>query len=253
MNSWRDNEPAVAGTEVGVVGAEEMAGGPESVVAGMEETRSRRDLLRSGSVAAIAGLLGVFGISTAAAARNGSAVRAGEKTTATRPTTLESRKGPALQARATSKQQPVGLRGVATANKGVGVQGSAVSGKGATVGVQGLTQSPDGTAGQFVADDGGTALEARASRQGVALRTKGRLELTERSGSASVSQGGSEFVIPVSGGLSDSALVLATLQDHRPGVHVEAAYVLDPDEGVIAVRLNQAVPEQTRVGWIVLG
>ncbi len=46
--------------------------------------------------------------------------------------------------------------------------------------------------------------------------------------------------------------MLATLQDHVPGVHVEAASVLDTDEGLIVVRLNQAVPEPARVAWIVL-
>ena len=223
----------------------------EPVIEVMEQPHSRREMLRTGGVAAVAGLLGVFGVATTTAAKNGSAVRAGDKTTATRPTTLESRKGPAFQARATSSKGPIGVRGTATANKGVGVQGAAASGKGATVGVQGLTTSPDGTAGQFVADDGGTAVEASA-KKGVALRTKGRIELTERSGSASVSEGGSEFVIPVSGGLSEKSVVLATLQDHRPGVHVEAAYVLDADEGFVVVRLNQAVSEQTKVAWIVL-
>ena len=85
----------------------------------------------------------------------------------------------------------------------------------------------------------------------MALRTKGRIELQGRSGIASVS-GGAEFVIPVSGGLSEKSLVLATLQDHTPGVHVESASVLDKEEGLIVVRLNQAVSEPAKVGWLVL-
>ena len=207
-----------------------------------DEPRSRRDLLRSGGIAALAGLLGVFGLAGTASAKNGSTVRAGDKTSASRPTTIESSKGPALQARATDKKDPIGVRGVATASKGIGVQGTAVSSNGETVGVQGLIESPDGVAGEFLASKGGTA-----------LRTKGRVELAERSGRTAVSEGGAEFVIPVSGGLSEKALVLATLQEHRPGVHVEAAHVLDAEEGLIVVRLNQAVAEQTEVGWIVLG
>ena len=209
--------------------------------ASLDAPRSRRELLRSGGVAAIAGLLGVLGVASTTTAKNGSTVRAGDKTTASRPTTIESSKGPALQARATDKSDPIGVRGVATDRKGVGVQGSAVSSKGETVGVQGLTQSPSGIAGEFV-----------ASKDGTALRTKGRIELTGRSGRTPVSEGGAEFVIPVTGGLSEKSLVLATLQDHRPGVHVEAAYVLDAEEGLIVVRLNQAVAEQTNVGWLVL-
>ena len=207
-----------------------------------EEPRSRRDLLRSGGIAALAGLLGVFGLAGTASAKNGSTVRAGDKTSASRPTTIESSQGPALQARATAKKDPIGVRGVANASKGIGVQGTAVSSKGETVGVQGLIESPDGVAGEFLASKGGTA-----------LRTKGRVELAERSGRTAVSEGGAEFVIPVSGGLSETALVLATLQEHRPGVHVEAAHVLDAEEGLIVVRLNQAVAEQTEVGWVVLG
>lgn len=186
-----------------------------------------------------------------AAARNGDPLRAGDRTTATQPTTIESSKGPALQARVSGRGE-VALRGTSSSPKGIGVQGEASSDKGESVGVQGTSQSPDGVAGQFVAEDGGTALEASiGGREGVALRTKGRLELTERSGISSVS-GGAEFVIPVAGGLSEDSLVLATLQDHFPGVHVEAAGVLDADEGLIVVRLSQAVPEPARVGWLVL-
>jgi hypothetical protein len=185
------------------------------------------------------------------AAKNGDPLRVGEKTSATRPTTLESGEGPALQVRV-SGREGVALRGSASSPKGVGVQGEASSEKGESVGVQGTSESPDGVAGRFVAERGGTALEATIGEKGgVALRTKGRLELTERSGISSVS-GGAEFVIPVAGGLSETSLVLATLQDHFPGVHVEAAGVLDVEEGLIVVRHSQAVPEPAKVAWLVL-
>lgn len=191
----------------------------QPVVERVADQRSRRDLLRSGAAAAAAGLVGVFGIATGTAAGNGDAVRAGRKTTASRPTMLESRRGPALHVRAS----------------GGGGSGS-----------------DDSVAGLFIADRGGTAVEARSTqRSGVALRTTGRVVLGERSGVASVS-GGAEFVIPVAGGLTNGSLVLATLQDHFPGVHVESASVLDAEEGLIVVRLSQAVPEPAKVGWIVL-
>ena len=231
MNASRDNAP---------------------IVDALDEPRSRREMLRTGGVAAIAGLLGVVGIATTTEAKNGSSIKAGQKTTATKSTIVESRGGPAFQGRVTGGGASVGLRGAAKSPKGIGVQGEATAAKGKTVGVQGLTDSKDGTAGQFVAESGGTAIEARTTKKGVALRTKGRLEITERSGSASVSEGGAEFVIPVVGGLSDKSLVLATLQDHRPGVHVEAAHVLDAEGGLVVVRLNQAVAEQTKVAWFVL-
>jgi hypothetical protein len=217
-----------------------------------EASSSRRDLLRAGGTAFIASLLGVFGVATAGSAKNNDAVRAGEKTTATRATLLESSKGPALQAKLVGRSEGVGVKGSTSSPKGIGVQGEATAEKGASVGVQGLSGSPGGVAGQFTASRGGTAVEATASdKQGVALRTKGRLELRERSGISSVS-GGAEFVIPVAGGLSDKSIIIATLQDHHPGVHVESASVLDVEEGLIVVRLSQAVPEPAKVGWIVL-
>lgn len=213
---------------------------------------SRRELLRSGGVAAVAGLLSVFGIASAASAKNGDAIRAGEKTTATKSTSLESKRGPALQVRATGSGDAVGMRGVTSSKSGIAVLGEATSGKGESVGVQGTAASGDGVAGRFIATGGGTAVEARAAQKdGVALRTRGRVVLSERSGINQVS-GGMEFVIPVTGGLNDRSLVLATLQDHHPGVHVESASVLDPEEGIIVVRLNQALPEPARVGWLVL-
>ena len=220
--------------------------------AGPGETASRRDLLRSGGAALLASLLGVFGVAVGAAAKNGDALRAGDRTTASRATVLESTKGPALQVRFTGSGEGIAVRGSADSAKGIGVQGEATSSKGSSIGVQGLAASPDGIAGQFLAPSGGRALEADASEKGgVALRTKGRVELQGRSGITSVS-GGAEFVIEVSGGLSEKSLVLATLQDHFPGVNVESASVLDKDEGLIVVRLNQAVPEPAKVGWLVL-
>ncbi|CAN5680462.1 hypothetical protein BH23CHL8_BH23CHL8_30890 [soil metagenome] len=172
--------------------------------------------MRLGSAAGIAGLLGLFGRALPVEARNGDSVRAGHKTTANKPTLVEGSRSPALGVRNTSPE-------------------------GEAVAVLGTSESPDGIAGVFVAGGGG-----------LALRTRGRIQFAERSGVASVT-GGADFVIPVSGGLSAESIVLATLQDHRAGVHVESASVLDAEEGLIVVRLNQALGEPGRVGWIVLG
>jgi hypothetical protein len=234
VNPSRDNEPAI------------------EVLSSTDEPRTRRQLLTAGGVAAIAGVLGAVGISNTAAARDGQFLKAGNKTTATNTTSVQARKGPAFLARVTGGGKVAGLRGLASSTKGTGVQGWADAKKGATIGVDGQTKSANGKAGQFVAANGGTALVAKSpDKKGVALRTEGRLQLTERSGSSSVS-GGAEFVIPVAGGLTEKSLVLATLQDHFPGVHVESASVLDTDDGLIVIRLNQAVPEPARVAWIVL-
>ena len=224
----------------------------EQVPSTSDARQTRRDLLRSGGIAALAGVLGVFGISTATEAKNGSAVRVGQKNSGTRSTSLESKKSPAFSAKVGGSGAQVAMRGVSSSQKGIGIQGIASAEKGETVGVQGQTGSPDGAAGQFVAEGGGVAVAARASgKQGVALNTKGKLKFDDRSGSATVS-GGSDFVIPVAGGVTEGSLVLATLQDHVPGIHVEAASVLDTEEGLIVVRLNQAVAEPAKVAWIVL-
>lgn len=230
MSSSRDREPAIAS----------------------ELPRTRRQLLTAGGVAAVAGLLGALGISSGTQAKDGQFMRVGQKNTATKSTNLRSRKGPGLLSLVTGDGAVAGVRGRVTSPRGTGVQGWAEAKKGKTVGVEGKTASPDGTAGQFVAGNNGTAIRAKASgRQGVALQTEGRLKFGNRTGVTTTS-GGAEFVIPVGGGLSEGSHVLATLQDHFPGIHVESASVLDPSEGLVVIRLNQAVPDAARVAWLVL-
>ena len=222
----------------------------EPVNSAAEEPRSRRQLLTAGGAAAIAGVLGAVGISNTAEARDGQWMRIGRKNTGTTTTTLQMRKAPGFLARLTGAG--TAIRGLATSQKGTGVQGWADAKKGKTIGVDGQTKSPKGTAGQFVAAGGGTAVAAKSpDGEGVALHTEGLLEFEQRSGVTTTS-GGAEFVIPVAGGLTENSMVLATLQDHFPGVHVEAASVLDAKQGIVVVRLNQAVSEPARVAWLVL-
>lgn len=229
MTSSRDNEPAIIEADA---------------------PRTRRQLLTAGGAAAIAAALGAVGISTAVEAKDGAFARVGKRNSATNTTQITAKKGPGFLARITGTGAAV--RGITGNRKGVGVQGWAEAKKGATIGVAGKTGSPGGTAGQFIAGNGGTALVAKSSaRNGVALETEGKLRFGKRSGDATTS-GGSEFVIPVSGGLNQNSLVIATLQDHHPGVHVESASVLDAGKSTIVVRLNQAVPEPARVAWLIL-
>jgi len=224
----------------------------EPVIIAADEPRTRRHLLTAGGVAAIAGVLGAVGISTSAEAKDGQWMRIGQKNAGTKTTSLHTRKTPGFLARVSGAG--AAIRGFAASQKGIGVQGWAHAKKGKTIGVEGQTKSPNGTAGRFVAANGGTAILAKSpDNKGVALRTEGRLEFDQRSGVATTS-GGAEFVIPVAGGLNKNSLVLATLQDHFPGVHVEAASVLETTSGneQILVRLNQAVPEPARVAWLIL-
>jgi len=231
VNSSRDTEPATVAAD---------------------EPRSRRQLLTAGGVAAIAGVLGAVGISNSVEGKDGQWVRLGQRNSANKTTQITGRKSPGLLARITGAG--AAIRGITSSEKGTGVQGWADAKKGKTTGVDGKTESPGGVAGRFVAARGGTAILARSpDRDGTALRTEGKLEFERRSGEATTS-GGAEFVIPVAGGLTKKSLVLATLQDHFPGVHVEAASVLDTtaDRETILVRLNQAVPEPARVAWLIL-
>jgi hypothetical protein len=176
-----------------------------------------------------------------------------ERSNAGSTTTIEGTKSPSLDVRNTAKGgQTTAVHAVSSSPKGTTIVAEATAAKGETVAVLATSESAEGVGGRFLATGGGTALEARAGEKGgVALRTKGRLQLAERSGIASVS-GGAEFVIPVAGGLAETSIVLATLQDHRTGVHVESARVLDVERGLIVVQLNAALPEPSRVGWIVL-
>lgn len=231
MTSSRDHEPAAST---------------------VDEPRTRRQLLTAGGIAAIAGVLGAVGISAGTEAKDGQWLRVGQKNAGTKTTQLTGKRSPGLLARITGSG--AAIRGITSSQKGTGLQGWADAKKGKTVGVEGKSDSPAGVAGQFVATRGGTALLGKsAEREGVALRTQGKLQFDQRSGEATTS-GGAEFVIPVAGGLTKKSLVLATLQDHHPGVHVEAASVLDTSKGneTILVRLNQAVPEPTRVAWLIL-
>jgi hypothetical protein len=231
VTSSRDNEPATDAAD---------------------EPRTRRQLLTAGGLAAIAGVLGAVGVSSGAAAKDGQFVRLGQKNKGTRTTSLQAARTPGLLMRVT--RPGAAIRGITPSEKGAGVQGWADAKKGKTIGLAGRTESPDGVAGQFVANRGGTAvLATSAQRNGVALRTQGKLQFEQRSGEATTS-GGAEFVIPVGGGLTKRSLVLATLQDHFPGVHVEAASVLETKAGSesILVRLNQSVPEPARVAWLIL-
>ena len=223
----------------------------EPAIIDSEEPRSRRQLLTAGGVAAAAAALGALGISSTVEAKDGGFTRLGKRNTATNTTQITTRKSPGFLARITGAG--AAIRGISSSQKGTGVQGWADAKKGKTTGVDARTDSPGGTAGNFIARRGGTALVAKSpDGNGIALETEGKLRFSKRSGDAMTS-GGAEFVIPVTGGLNQNSLVIATLQDHFPGVHVESAAVLDSGrDPKIVVRLNQAVPEPARVAWLIL-
>jgi hypothetical protein len=83
----------------------------------------------------------------------------------------------------------------------------------------------------------------------VALNAKGVAQFS-RSGQATIQAGQSSFTH--SGiRLDPGSLILATLQQDRPGIHVRSA-VPDRDAGSFTVTLSQAVSADTVVGWFVV-
>jgi hypothetical protein len=119
----------------------------------------------------------------------------------------------------------IGVEGDASGNGGVGVFGAATGTRG--VGVYATAPSPDSAALQ---------VNGRA-----VFGSSGRLVVP--AGATSATQVG---VV-----LTQASLVLAVLQEDRPGVAVRAA-VPDPATGSVTIHLNQAPPADTAVGWFVV-
>lgn len=168
-------------------------------------------------------------------------LKLGKKNRSGKSTSLAGKQGPVLQVTSSS-------------DTGAALSGQALAESGETIGVMGVSASPEGVGGLFAAAAaGGTALDAQVGPDGgVSLRTNGRLRILERSGVASIAAG-NVILFPVNGGIDEDSIVLATLQDHRPGVHVESAEIASAERGLVRVTLSSEVSEATRVGWLVLG
>jgi hypothetical protein len=122
------------------------------------------------------------------------------------------------------------------ANTGVGVMG--ISSADFSIGVYGETLGRNG-AGVY----------ASAPNDSSALEVVGKASFS-RSGIVTIPAGASQITNSVSSLTSDS-LVLATLQQNRPGVWVRAA-VPDVAANSFTIFLNQAVVVATNVAWFLL-
>jgi hypothetical protein len=129
-----------------------------------------------------------------------------------------------------STETPIGL-------PGVGVHGYTEDG----VGVRGEATSASGTGGLFAAPVGGNGLVVN-----------GRVRLN-RSGSATVAKGKSYVDVTVPGGITDVAIVFATIQAYRAGVSVAGVRKRYPTAGKARIYLNKAVSAATPVAWMVIG
>lgn len=122
-----------------------------------------------------------------------------------------------------------------------GVVGSAVAGSG----VAGDSESGAGVRGVSSTGDGGYF----KSTSGNGLSVDGRVRFN-RSGSLTV-PAGQASATKTGIALSSASLVLATMQQRRAGVHLEAV-VPDPANSRFRVHLNKPVPANTKVAWFVI-
>jgi hypothetical protein len=153
-----------------------------------------------------------------------------------------------------------GLSGTGGPSGGPGVTGIA---GGIGFGIQGVGGGPDGggggVLGQSATSTGVHGKTTAATAPGVLAENTGGGPALQVSGPAVFSRSGvmtisagSSSVIKRNVPMTAESLVLATLQDHVPGVWVASA-VPGADGQSFTVYLNVAVKARTRVGWFVVG
>lgn len=134
-----------------------------------------------------------------------------------------------------------GVFGIALNDNGTGVSGVAPH---LGTGVNGTANFADGVGMVAENNAGGTAFQAKGT-----ARFSGRTVFS-RSGTLTV-RAGSTKVTRKGIALTAASLVLATLQQHRAGVHVLAA-VPNVTGSSFTVFLSNAVPANTKVAWFVV-
>lgn len=111
------------------------------------------------------------------------------------------------------------------------------------------------TVGEGVRGQASTGIGVRAvTSTGVALRVDGRAVFS-RAGRTNVAANASYVDVTVGGGLSSTAVVLATLQVSRAGVWIAAVRTNYPSSGKARIYLNKVASTSTTtpVGWFVVG
>lgn len=132
----------------------------------------------------------------------------------------------------------IGAIGQSTPDFGIGVEGDA-SGEG-SIGVFGITTGGGGGVGVYA---------TAPSAESAALQVNGRAVFS--SSGRLVVQAGATSATQTGLTLNGPSLVLALLQEDRPGVAVRAA-VPNPGAGSLTVHLTQAPTANTAVAWFVL-
>lgn len=210
---------------------------------------SRRSLLRG--VAAGAAVVAAEGVHAASAnAADGDAVILGRRNESVNTTTIDA-KEPALLAR--SNTDDGALIGENQAQDGYGVRAtSPYIGVNAVGGEIGTYAVSDYGTGVYGLTYDGVAVAARtAVPQGTALQVDGTAKFS-RSGIAVVPAGRKEVVV-TRVLLTDTSIVLATMQQYRTGSGVSLrAAIPDPTTNSFRLRLTDVASDDVPVGWFVV-
>jgi hypothetical protein len=189
-----------------------------------------------------------------AAAADGDAMFVGGDYSSSNPTTLRNSSATALQAVSTTG---VGIYASSdslpgdTAFRGkIGVRAQAFHDDVTSIAVLAETVNGQAVRGEASSGTGGYFTSAT----GTALQVAGKAKFS-RSGRVNVPVGKAYVDITVAGGLSTSAIVLATLQAYRAGVYVAGVRRNYPSAGKARIYLSKVASSTTAipVGWIVIG
>jgi hypothetical protein len=214
--------------------------------------RTSGSATRRGVLAAAAGAAAAVVASGAtprpAIAADGDTLLLGVTNEATNTTRLETKE---TSLYAVSSTDGASLVGESQSSDGYGLQGTSpyigVNAVGGAIGVYAV--SDYGTGVRALTYDG-TAVEAStAVPQGYALRAQGAVTFS-RSGRATV-RAGSDRVTVNTADVRPGTSILATLQQHRPGISMAAA-VPDPAANTVLLVLTKRVASDTTVAWLAL-
>jgi hypothetical protein len=220
----------------------------------LDAARSRRAVIVAALGAGLASVASALGRAAPVDAANGDVVKVGAYHAGTIPTRISNDAGTALIGLSTTGvgfyarsqtllgdspfQGKIGVRAQAFHDStSIGVLAETTSGQA----VRGVAMTT-GTGGYFTSDTG------------TALEVAGKVKF-QRSGKASVAANKSSVDVTVPGGLTSSAVVLATIQMNRTGVYIRGVRPNYPTTGKARIYLNKVASTSTTtpVGWLVVG
>jgi hypothetical protein len=211
------------------------------------ESSSRRGVMAA-AVGVAAGIVAAGAVAQPAHAADGDTLVLGVTNEATNTTRLETRE---TSLYAVSVTDDASLVGESRSTDGYGVRGTGpyigVNAIGGTVGVYAVSDYGTGVQAQTY---NGTAVHAStAVPQGYALQVEGAVRFS-RSGRATI-PAGTDRVAVTAADVRPGTSILATLQQHRPGISVAAA-VPDATANTVLLVLTRRVATDTAVAWLAL-